>query len=103
MIRHSSAYERGPRLGIAKFNQLSAGGLGMLATTYDIPHDAESGRCSPFGSYELVEGSPLHEIFTILTIMVYDYQRPPATRPTDCSLCCPQDDVSAASDPALAD
>jgi len=75
MIRHSSAYERGPRLGIAKFNQLSAGGLGMLATTYDIPHDAESGRCSPFGSYELVEGSPLHEIFTILTIMVYDYQR----------------------------
>ncbi len=27
----------------------------------------------------------------------------PATRPTDCSLCCPQDDVSAASDPALAD
>lgn len=37
----------------------------MLATTYDIPHDAESGRGSPFGSYELVEGSPLHEIFTI--------------------------------------
>ncbi len=27
----------------------------------------------------------------------------PATRPTDCSLCCPQGDVSAASDPALAD
>ncbi len=27
----------------------------------------------------------------------------PATRPTDCSLCCPQEDVSAASDPALAD
>ncbi len=27
----------------------------------------------------------------------------PATRPTDCSLCCPQDDVSTASDPALAD
>ncbi len=27
----------------------------------------------------------------------------PATRPTDCSLCCPQDDVSVASDPALAD
>ncbi len=26
-----------------------------------------------------------------------------ATRPTDCSLCCPQEDVSAASDPALAD
>ncbi len=26
----------------------------------------------------------------------------PATRPTDCSLCCPQEDVSAASDPALA-
>ncbi len=26
-----------------------------------------------------------------------------ATRPTDCSLCCPQGDVSAASDPALAD
>ncbi len=25
----------------------------------------------------------------------------PATRPTDCSLCCPQEDVSAASDPAL--
>ncbi len=25
----------------------------------------------------------------------------PATRPTDCSLCCPQGDVSAASDPAL--
>ncbi len=29
--------------------------------------------------------------------------RTPATRPTDCSLCCPQEDVSAASDPALAD
>ncbi len=29
--------------------------------------------------------------------------RTPATRPTDCSLCCPQGDVSAASDPALAD
>ncbi len=27
----------------------------------------------------------------------------PATRPTDCSLCCPQGDVSIASDPALAD
>ncbi len=27
----------------------------------------------------------------------------PATRPTDCSLCCSQEDVSAASDPALAD
>ncbi len=27
----------------------------------------------------------------------------PATRPTYCSLCCPQGDVSAASDPALAD
>ncbi len=27
----------------------------------------------------------------------------PATRPTDCSLCCPQGDVSAASDPALVD
>ncbi len=27
----------------------------------------------------------------------------PATRPTDCSLCCPQEDNSAASDPALAD
>ncbi len=27
----------------------------------------------------------------------------PATRPTDCSLCCPQGDVSSASDPALAD
>ncbi len=27
----------------------------------------------------------------------------PATRPTDCSLCCPQGDVSAAYDPALAD
>ncbi len=27
----------------------------------------------------------------------------PATRPTDCSLCCPQGDVSAASDRALAD
>ncbi len=27
----------------------------------------------------------------------------PATRPTDCSLCCPQGDVSVASDPALAD
>ncbi len=27
----------------------------------------------------------------------------PATRPTDCSLCCPQGAVSAASDPALAD
>ncbi len=27
----------------------------------------------------------------------------PATRPTVCSLCCPQGDVSAASDPALAD
>ncbi len=27
----------------------------------------------------------------------------PATRPTDCSLRCPQEDVSAASDPALAD
>ncbi len=27
----------------------------------------------------------------------------PATRPTDCSLCCPQGNVSAASDPALAD
>ncbi len=27
----------------------------------------------------------------------------PATCPTDCSLCCPQGDVSAASDPALAD
>ncbi len=27
----------------------------------------------------------------------------PATRPTDCSLCCPQGDVSAASDPTLAD
>ncbi len=27
----------------------------------------------------------------------------PATRPTDCSLCCPQGDVSAVSDPALAD
>ncbi len=27
----------------------------------------------------------------------------PATRPTDCSFCCPQGDVSAASDPALAD
>ncbi len=27
----------------------------------------------------------------------------PATRPTDCSLCGPQGDVSAASDPALAD
>ncbi len=27
----------------------------------------------------------------------------PATRPTDCSLCCPQGDVSTASDPALAD
>ncbi len=26
----------------------------------------------------------------------------PATRPTDCSLCCPQEDVSTASDPALA-
>ncbi len=26
----------------------------------------------------------------------------PATHPTDCSLCCPQGDVSAASDPALA-
>ncbi len=26
----------------------------------------------------------------------------PATRPTDCSLCCPQGDVSAASDPSLA-
>ncbi len=24
----------------------------------------------------------------------------PATRPTDCSLCCPQEDVSAASDPS---
>ncbi len=29
--------------------------------------------------------------------------RTPGTRPTDCSLCCPQGDVSAASDPALAD
>ncbi len=29
--------------------------------------------------------------------------KPPATRPIDCSLCCPQGDVSAASDPALAD
>ncbi len=28
--------------------------------------------------------------------------RTPATRPTDCSLCCPQEDVSAASNPALA-
>ncbi len=27
----------------------------------------------------------------------------PATRPTNCSLCCPQGDVTAASDPALAD
>ncbi len=27
----------------------------------------------------------------------------PATRPTVCSLCCPQGDVSVASDPALAD
>ncbi len=27
----------------------------------------------------------------------------PATRPTDCSLCCPQEDVSTASDPTLAD
>ncbi len=27
----------------------------------------------------------------------------PATRPTDCSLCCPQGDVYVASDPALAD
>ncbi len=27
----------------------------------------------------------------------------PATRPTICSLCCPQEDVSAASDPALVD
>ncbi len=27
----------------------------------------------------------------------------PATRPTVCSLCCPQEDVSAASDPTLAD
>jgi len=27
----------------------------------------------------------------------------PATRPTDCSLCCPQEDASAASDPTLAD
>ncbi len=27
----------------------------------------------------------------------------PATRPTDCSLCYPQEDVSAASDPAVAD
>ncbi len=27
----------------------------------------------------------------------------PATRPTICSLCCPQEDVSAASDPALTD
>ncbi len=27
----------------------------------------------------------------------------PATRPTVCSLCCPQGDVSAASNPALAD
>ncbi len=31
------------------------------------------------------------------------YIKTPATRPTDCSLCCPQGDVSAASDPALAD
>ncbi len=29
--------------------------------------------------------------------------RTPATHPTDCSLCCPQEDVSTASDPALAD
>ncbi len=29
--------------------------------------------------------------------------RTPAIHPTDCSLCCPQGDVSAASDPALAD
>ncbi len=29
--------------------------------------------------------------------------RTPATRPTDCSLFCPQEDVSAASNPALAD
>ncbi len=29
--------------------------------------------------------------------------RTPATRPTDCSLCCPHGDVSTASDPALAD
>ncbi len=29
--------------------------------------------------------------------------RTPATRPTVCSLCCPQEDVSAGSDPALAD
>ncbi len=28
--------------------------------------------------------------------------RTPATRPTVCSLCCPQEDVSGASDPALA-
>ncbi len=27
----------------------------------------------------------------------------PDTRPTDCSLCCPQEDISAASDPGLAD
>ncbi len=32
-----------------------------------------------------------------------DYQRLQPTRPTVCSLCCPQGDVSAASDPALAD
>ncbi len=29
--------------------------------------------------------------------------RTPATHPTVCSLCCPQEDVSAASDPALVD
>lgn len=64
MFGHSSAYEQRPR-GIAKFNQQYTGWLGMLATTYDIPHDTESGRGNPFGSYELVEGSPLHGIFTI--------------------------------------
>ncbi len=32
-----------------------------------------------------------------------ELSKTPATRPTDCSLCCPQGDVSAASDRALAD
>ncbi len=41
----------------------------------------------------------LQDIYRRCTRKPRGLSRTPATRPTDCSLCCPQEDVSAASDP----
>ncbi len=81
----------------------------MLLIDFDVHVFSNTSTLNSEYPYVIMLSTPLKAYTVYVTDNICVQGKPgglsktPATRPTVCSLCCPQGDVSVASDPALAD